>query len=89
MTMNRAYEVNTSCGACAPSVRAVSCCARTASVQPSSSSIILILDAIIMASIIIFTLLGELCLVAVLPALVISLRFIRKNVNVPGKRMFA
>ncbi|MBR2223356.1 MAG: hypothetical protein IJ973_03430 [Christensenellaceae bacterium] len=85
--MNRTYEKNTSCAACAPSVRAASCCAHAA--MQSSSNIILILDAIILASIIISALLlGEICL-ALLPVVILSLRLARRRTDMPRKRMFA
>ncbi len=85
--MNRAYEMNTSCGACAPSARAGFCCARAASMQSSFSGIILILDAIVMASIIIFAL--PLGVIALLPAAIFSLCLIRGKTKVPRTRALA
>lgn len=90
MMMTRAYEQNTSCGACAPSTRAMSCCAHAASMQSAASRVISVLDAILLASIIIFTLLlGELCLAVLLPAVILSICIIRRKTDVPRKRMFA
>lgn len=90
MMMNRTHKNHMSHAACAPSVRAMSCCAHAASMQSASSNIILVLDAVLLASIIIFSsLLGDVCLVALLPAVILSICIIHRKVDVPRKRMFA
>lgn len=74
------------CGASAPCANASSCCAQTATMQPAS--MIMILDAIIMASII-FTLITILSISLITILALVSLLvliMVKVNIYTPRKR---